>query len=635
MPLKKLVSVSRREGGLRQRHPARSLARRRGTSLAALLLVGFLVLVTRLVVIQVGPTSEVLAQTASEFRTRSYVLQGKRGDILDSNGAVLATSIERYNVGVNQKLVGTYIHSEMQGEGKDATKVVLGTGAAEAARMLAPILELDEAELGGLLLGEGPEDKRSTFRYIKRDISPKTWREVQALRIPGIEPEHFVKRVYPNGTVAGNILGYVGYSTGQEGESVEGQMGIEATCNDVLRGQDGKTTVEMAGSAVLPNGKNEHVDAVDGSSVKLTIDRDLEDSLQKAIDAAVERHSARWGSAVIIEVGTGRVLALVDSNSPDPSNPSASNADDLGSRAVQAPVEPGSTGKLITFSAVLEEGAVDPYTIFTVPYEITMPNGEKVHDSDDHPTEDMTVAGILAKSYNTGLIQIGDTIKDEVRYEYLRKFGIGTATGIELPAESKGLITEPKKWDRRSRYTTMFGQGWAATTLQLGQVAATIANEGMRVPLHIVESTTDRNGTEIPTPIGDSVRVISPETAQTMLRMMQGVTLKDSTAPLAAIDGYNIAGKTGTAQVPDENGDLTRRVSTFVGILPAEKPQIAIAVAVYGAAGTAYGGDVAAPVFSEVGTFAVRQLAIPPSTEPLYKYPWTASQLREEGKDEE
>ena len=628
MPETKRARVARWLREQRNAYASLSLVPRRLGVLALVFLLGLSVLFFRLFFLQVS-AADTLADTASEFRTQKYVLHGKRGDILDSSGSVMATSIERYNVGVNQYRVAEYVRYGKDENGED-TNVVLGTGAAGAAAELAPILEMDRAELGGLLMGEG---EKSTFVYIKKDISPETWRKVNALAIPGIEPEQYMKRVYPNGRVAGNILGFVGLSGDGKDETPKGQMGVEASQDDVLRGKDGEAIVETVAGAVLPNGRNETKPAVDGGSVKLTIDRDLENSLMTAIDEAVARHSAQWGAAVVIEVGTGRVLALVDSDSPDPSNLQDTPTEDWGSRAVQAPVEPGSTGKLVTFSAVLEEGTVDPYTMFTVPYEITMPNGETVHDSEDHATEQMTVAGILAKSFNTGLIQIGDTISDDVRFSYLKKFGIGEKTGIELPAESAGLLTEPKKWDRRSHYTTMFGQGWAATTLQLGQIAATIANDGVRVPLHVVESVTDANGTEVPTAIGDAERVISSETATTMLQMMQGVTLKESTAPAAAIDGYNVAGKTGTAQVPDENGQLTKRVSTFVGILPADDPQIAIAVAVYGAAGTAYGGQVAAPVFKDVGTFAVRQLGIPPSSQPLYKYPWTASQLRAEGKN--
>lgn len=608
--------------------------RHRTVIVVLIFLVGFLFLFLRLFYLQILQ-EDALSASAAAFRRQTYPIQGKRGDILDSTGQVLVTSIERYNIGVNQELISTYVRYGTRQEGKETVSYVDGTGAAAAAEDLAPILCkerkdlcMDRAELGGLLLGG--EDK-STFAYIARDVSPETWREIQRLGITGIEPEQYMKRVYPNGKVAGNIVGFVGQSE-DSANQVIGQMGIEATQEEILAGKDGETTLEVtSGGVVLPNGTVQSTEAIDGSSVRLTIDRDLQNSLMNALDEAVKRHSAEWGAAVVIEVGTGRVLALVDSDSPDPGNLESTDPKNWGSRAVQAPVEPGSTGKLITFSALLEEGKVSPYDVYTVPYEITMPNGEKIRNAEKHETEQLTVAGILAKSYNTGLVQIGDKLDDKTRYSYLRSFGVGTATGIELPAESSGLVHNYSDWDNRSRYTTMFGQGWAATTVQLGQIAAIIANGGVYVPVHIIDSTIDADGVEQPTVVDKTKRVISEETAQTMLQMMQAVTQKGATAPLAAIDGYNVAGKTGTAQVPDENGRLTKTVSSFVGILPAENPQIAVAVVVYGAAGTAYGGDVAAPVFKEVGTFAVRQLGIAPSTVPLHKYSWTATELQAQG----
>ena len=599
-----------------KRRPSHS---RRLQALLAVFTACAVLLVVRLVDLQ-GVRAGDLAKSASEFRTRSYTLQAKRGDILDSSGAVMATSVERYNVAVNQQLIGEYVKYKEDDSGK---LVAVGSGAAAAAQDLAPLLDMDEAELGGKLLGG---DEKRTFVYLKKDISPELWRKIRELRIPGIEPEQVMKREYPNGKIAGNVIGYTGMTGAQTDddtpEQAVGQAGIERSLNDVLTGEDGQLSVQIAGGAVLPSGDKSETPAKDGSDVRLTINRDLQDNVENAVDATVEDQGAQWASAVVLEIGTGSVLALADSNTPDPSNLAATDPSNWGSRAVSTPVEPGSTGKVMTFSAAIDQGKVTPLSTFTVPDVITMPNGETISDDDSHATSDMTVAGILALSYNTGLIQIGDTIPDETRFDYMKKFGIGSKTGIELPSESAGILSDPSTWDNRTRYTTMFGQGWAATTLQLGQMVSVIGNGGVRVPVHIVDNVTDSDGTEHPTVVGDSVQVISPETADTMLDMMQAVTDPNSTGWRAAVPGYNIAGKTGTAQVPDEDGNLTRRVGTFVGLVPAEDPQIAIAVAVYNAPGAGYGGEVAAPVFKDVTTFAVRQLGIPPSTEPLVRLQW-------------
>lgn len=567
----------------------------------------------RLIDLQVVRANQ-LASAASEFRARSYTLHAKRGDILDSNGAILATSIERYNVGVNQKKIGEYAYRDEAGK-------LVGTGAAQAAKQLAPLLGMDEAELGGKLLGG---EKKSTFAYIAKDISPEKWREIAALRIPGIEPEQYMKRTYPNGTIAGNILGYVGETADSTPGEVTGQAGIEKSENAVLTGKNGSLSVEVGGGgAVLPSGDRVEVAPQDGSDVKLTINRDLQNALQTAVNDSVSTHGAEWGAAVVMEIGTNRVLALVDSNSPDPANLGDVSAENWGSRAVSSPVEPGSTGKLITFSAAIDQGTVTPSTVFPAPYSITMPNGQTIHDNNEHAGQNLTVAGILAKSYNTGLIQIGDTITDDVRFDYMKKFGLGQKTGIELPAESAGILREPSTWDPRTHYTTMFGQAWALTTVQLGAMVSTIGNKGVWVQPHIVDSVISADGKETPTVTQEPHRVISEESASTMLQMMQAVTQKGSTGTLAAVPGYNIAGKTGTAQVADGHGGLTKRVGTFASVVPAENPQIAVAVVIFNAGGPGYGGSVAAPVFRDVTSFAVRQLKIAPSTVPLVTLPWT------------
>lgn len=595
------------------------LSARRLRSIFVIFAVCAALLSVRLVDLQVL-RADKLAASASEFRTRTEVIHAKRGDILDSSGAVLATSVERYNVGVNQNLISSYVHYKAD---TDGTLVAVGAGAAEAAKQLAPLLDVDQAELGGLLLGG---DEKSSFVYIAKDISPEKWREIRELSITGIEPEQIMKREYPNSNVAGNVIGYMGL-TGviPEGETVEqptGQAGIERTQDDLLTGKNGSITYQVADGAILPNAKRTEVTAVDGESVRLTIDRDLQDVLEVAVDKPVAEQGAEWAAATVVEIGTGRILALADSGRIDPGNRENTPSENWGSRAVQAAVEPGSTGKLMTFAAALDQGVITPDSVFRVEDPITMPNGEVIQDNDEHETMDMTVAGILAKSYNSGLVQIGDLIPDDTRFDYMTKFGIGSLTGVELPAETPGIVHSPP-WANRDRYTTMFGQAWTASTVQLAQMVSVFGNDGVRVPVHIVESTIDPDGQEHPTLVmQDSERVVSSETSQSMLNMMQAVTDINSTGWRAAVPGYNIAGKTGTAEVQDENGELTKRVGTFVGLVPAEDPQIAIAVTVYNATGAGYGGDVAAPVFKDTVTFAVRQLGIPPSTVPLVRLPW-------------
>lgn len=609
-------SLRRRIAGTESfKSPEEQVTYTRFRRIVAIAMVALLILASRLFYLQVFVAND-LASTAREFRTRSYTQEAKRGDILDAHGAVLATSIERYNVRVNQPEIATYTKYNDAGE-------MIGTGAALAAKELAPILDMDRAELGGILIGG---QKKTQWGLVASDISPEKWREINALGIRGIYPERFMQRSYPNGNIAGTVLGYVGQT--DKSTEVVGRAGIEQWANSTLSGKSGQLTIEVGpAGTVFPQGTNKEVPAVDGGDVKLTIDRDLQKVAQEAIQESVDRFGAKWGAAVAVEIGTGRVIALADSHEPDPGNLAAADPSHLNSRAVSAVVEPGSTGKVMTFASAIDQKTVNPLSAFLVSSNRRMPNGELIHDNDPHPTQMMTTAGILALSYNSGLVQIGDTLDDKVRYDYMTKFGLGSPTGIELPGESKGILRHYKSWGNREHYTTMFGQGWAATPMQLAQMVSIIGNGGVKVPLHLVEGTYDREGKFTPKPVGKSMQVISKESAATMVAMMQAVTQPGSTAPLARVDGYNVAGKTGTAQVPDANGKLTQRVGSFVGLIPAEKPQIAVAVAVSNQPPPGYGGEVAAPVFSKIASFAMRQRQVPPSTQPLKKFPWTKAEM--------
>ncbi|MFP7695981.1 peptidoglycan D,D-transpeptidase FtsI family protein [Trueperella sp. LYQ143] len=606
--------------GLGADRAARMITRRRLRPLFVVLLVVAMVLGGRLFYLQVVQ-ADTLAQTAQEFRSRTYPLEAKRGDIVDANGAILATSIERYNVRADQTEIADYVSYDDDGK-------VDGAGAAAAAKKLAPLLHIDQAELGGKLL---VKSEASRWELVASDISPDEWREVNALGIRGIYPERFMQRQYPNGTTAGTILGYLGQTA--ESNTISGRAGIEQSYNEVLAGQEGELQVEVGPSGtVFPQAERHETPAVDGGTVHLTIDRDLQRAAQDALDGVVSAQGAEWGTSIVIERGTGRILALADSNSPDPSNLAATDPSNWNSRAVSALVEPGSTGKLITFSSAINEGAVTPRDVFLSTTPIQMPNGEVISDNNPHPAERLTVAGILAYSYNSGLVQIGDRIPDAKRYEYMKAFGLGQLTGIELPGEQAGTLHPYENWGPRGHYTTMFGQAWNLTTLQLGQIGSVIANGGVLIPIHIVDGVESVDGQFSSSPVAPSRQVISAQSAQTMIQMMQAVTDINSTGYLARVKGYNVAGKTGTAQVPDANGNLTKRAGTFVGMIPAEDPKIIFASIVYNARGAGYGGDTAAVVFAHTAEFAMRQMKIPPSTVPLVRLPWSESELAANGK---
>ncbi len=550
-----------------------------------------------------------LADAARDDRTRTSIIRAPRGDILDADGEILATSVERYNVGVNQRLVPNYVRKDPD------TGEVLGTGAVAAAEVLAPLLGRDKAELGAELVGD------STFSYLAKGLTPEQWREIAALGIPGIEPEETTERIYPNGTTAGNIIGFVGGDVDGDGDK-DGLAGLELTFEEALTGTNGSLTVEIGGTGqVIPTGLREEVPAEPGKTVHTTIDRDLQHFAQNSIDEAVAKWGAQWGAVVVEEIGTGRVLTIADSGTVDPGSYQDWAPGSRGSRAVQAPYEPGSTGKLPTFAAALEEGVVDTGTPFTVPDRLTMPNGQTFSDNDPHETRHLTTTGVLASSSNTGTVQIGDLLPDDVRYGYLRAFGFGERPGIELPGETPGVLRTPEEWDSRTRYTTMFGQGMSVSLLQNTSMVATIGNGGVRVDPHVVDGLSDAEGTLEPTEVAPGEQVFSEETAGEIIAMMESVTAKGGTGVLGRVDGYRVAAKTGTAQITDGSGGLSSRLGSYVGLAPAENPRVAVGVVLYKPAGMSYGGVIAAPVFRDVTGFALRQLGVPPSTEPAPDLP--------------
>lgn len=562
-----------------------------------------------------------LANTAQNERTFSWELQAKRGDILDRKGRVLATSVEIYDVSVNQKLVKDYIHYEyVDPEGKIRTnkealenpRIVLkkiGTGPAEAARQLAPLLEMDPAVLGGKLVGD------RGFVYLAKGISPEKWSQIRALAIDGIDGERRYVRDYPNGSVAASILGYIDH----EGKGV---AGIEASQEKELAGISGKRTVEISGSGqAIPGGMDIVEPAKPGRNVELTIDLDLNAMAEETINATIAKHQAEWGCIVVQEIDTGKILALADSGNLHPDKMRMGLNNTTGSRAVQYSFEPGSTIKLVTFAEGLKENKVTPESRFTVPYSITMPNGQSFHDSHGHATVTMTSTGILSESSNTGTVQVGDLLSDKGRWELMRNLGLGQKTGIEMPGESQGILAPWDKWDGRQRYTTMFGQGLSTSALQITQMVATLS-KGIRQTPTIIENYQSEHGvTESPKAHAPE-QVLSPEVSKKLVLMMESGTKPDGVSRRAAVAGYRVGAKTGTSEIINSSGKVIANAASVVGVAPAEDPKIAISVVVYNPKSGLFGVVTAAPAFSKVMGETLAMLDIPPSKEPaqLYAY---------------
>nr|WP_227993371.1 penicillin-binding protein 2 [Pseudactinotalea sp. HY160] len=569
----------------------------------AIVLVLVIVFAARLVYVQAiaGPA---LAQEGRNLRvSRPEPIPAARGQILDANGVVLATTVETFDIRADLSQLPDYVLTDDEGE-------TIGRGALAAADQLISVLGSPagvedaayRAELGADLVGT------NGWYLIAAGVTRELWDQVRELGIPGLYAEHSQRREYPNQTVAGSMLGFVDGSG-------EGAAGLEYRLQSELSGTDGSQVLERGvGGQTIPTGIQEVTPAVPGCDVTLTIDSDLQWHSQQVLDETVETYGAEWGAAVVIEADTGRVLALADSGSGNPNKPGKGPDSAWRLNSVQGFYDPGSTGKVLTVLSALEEGEVEPETAINDPYQLTTPNGQTFTDHSPHPDQVLTVAGVLAQSANTGTINIGSRMSDETRYEYMRLMGWGEPTGIELPNETAGLVPEPDTWDGRQRYTTMFGQGLNVSLLQNTGVFATVANDGVAIAPRLIDSMNCDGRTTVPER-PDPVRVVSAEHSREMIRMLESVVNADhGTGKRAGLQNYRVAGKTGTAQIRDRAGGLTDTAASFVGITPAEDPELIIGVVVYRPTSGFYGGTIAAPVFHDIANYALPSRGIEPST---------------------
>lgn len=564
------------------------------------------VFVGRLVQVQVFEGS-ALAQDAREERLRSSTMLAHRGDIADSDGVVLATSVDRYTVVADQKVIADFEPRERDVvDGKPLTE----GGAVGLAKLLGPVLGRSAPELAAELNGT------SRYKVLERDVVPEVQRAITDLDVRAyIITEATSERTYPAGTVAGNLVGYV--SSDQAGLG-----GIEAAYDDVLAGTPGSRECEVGrGGQLIPTGECTSVDPVPGEDVRLTVARDVQWKAQDAVDRAVHETGSDFGIAVVEKVDTGEILALADSGTVNP-NDRTTDAVSLPSRAVSNVFDPGSTGKVVTMAAALEGGYAEADTQFEVPYLYTTANGQTFKDSHEHGVERLTLAGVLAESSNTGTVQAGEKIPKQVRYDYLHKFGFGQYSGLGLPGESAGILHPADSWDGRTEFAVLFGQSLSVNAVQATSVFSTVANGGVRAAPRLVAGTTDSAGVFTPAETQEARRVVSQETADTVLHMMEAV-VEDGTGGAAEVPGYRVAGKTGTAEAVGSDGTLSDIMASFIGVAPADDPQYTVSVFLKNPRTSIYGGVVAAPVFSEIMGFTLEHEGVPPSSEKYVPLPTT------------
>jgi cell division protein FtsI (penicillin-binding protein 3) len=556
--------------------------RRRGTALLIATAIIASLFATRLVDLQ-AVRGEALADAALSQRLRTLEVPAYRGSILDRTGQPLAVTVEARNITADQTLI---------------------EDPAAVAVELAPILEVPQDVLADRLSG----DKR--FMYVAKGVSPRTWDLISSLRLPGIFSEETSQRIYPADNLASHIVGFV-QADGSGGG------GIESSYDQLLTGTPGTQTYESGpGGRVIPTSNQSSVAPIPGGDVQLTIDRDIQFVAQEAIKGVVQRSGASSATAVVMDVQTGEILALASAPDFDPNAVTQSLPEERRNRAVSDIFEPGSTGKVITTAAAINEGAVSPLTPIKVPGQLQRA-GKSFSDYWKHETLRLTVTGVFARSSNIGTILAAERMPQakEKLATYMERFGIGQKTELGLPGESGGLILDRDQWSGTTFPTMSFGQGYSVNTVQMTSVFATIANGGVKVQPSIVEAIVRPDGTIEQTPDGERERVVREDTARQVMAMMEAVVGEGGTAPQARIPGYRIAGKTGTAQFVDPDcrcyaGDVT---ASFVGVAPADAPRLAVGVFVHQPKRGRGGGELAAPVFKEVTTYALQALQIAPS----------------------
>ncbi|MCU1569286.1 MAG: peptidoglycan glycosyltransferase [Naasia sp.] len=567
---------------------------RRRIALSALLLVAILgTFLIRLVDIQVVHADALNAQ-AEDKRSIPQVILGERGDIFDSTGVLLADSVLRYDITASPKYAVT------------STDVPPET----AAEQLAPIVGVPAAKLVKVLRDAVAENPDSDYAYLAKKVDAQQFEQVRALGIPWVYYEAHAGRTYPNGAVAGNLLGFVGSQN-------EAQAGVELADDSCLAGTDGSEVYERSADDVrIPGSTVVTTPAVDGRDLILTIDRDLQWFVQQTLASYAKKFGAKWGTVVVQEVKSGKLLAVADYPSVDPNNVNAtvqSPDPALGSRAFTAPFEPGSTFKTLTAASLLDARLVTPATHVLAPYRFTTPDGADVNDSEYHGDMSLTLTGVLKESSNTGLSQLGLRMTPEQRYAYMRAFGLGARTEVDFGAEATGDLNSGPDWDAQSNLATMFGQGLTVTAVQMASIYQTIGNGGVRLPVSLVAGCRLADGTLTDTPATEGTRVISATAARETVDMLENVATKGWLADQVAIPGYRLATKTGTAQQPDGHGGYTKSyLVSLAGIAPADDPQYVVSVSLADPVKMNTSG-AAAPIFHDVTTQVLKQFGVVPS----------------------
>ena len=554
--------------------------RRRTLVVLIVIAVLFAYVLAHVINLQVLDRDKYVAYGAGQ-RTNNQVLAADRGAILDRNGAELVISRPGKSIFVDPKLV---------------------TDAAAEAAILAPVLGLDP------LLVESKMNGKGRFAYLARRVPADVVERVEALGLAGVSFLDESERFAPAGESARALLGSVDVDN-------VGISGLESQYGEALTGTPGKLSLERSPSGrTIAVGDHSLSPAIKGDDLKLTIDQSIQFEAERLLGEQVKTTGAKGGIAIVSKPGTGEILAVAEMVlDPETGNvrPSSNNS------ALTTQYEPGSVMKVVTIAGAMDAGQISPSTQFNLPPTMRIYDAE-FGEAEGRGTVTWDTTQILTHSSNIGTIKIGQGLGKEALYESQKAFGLGVKTSLNFPNETAGSVLAPSKYSGTSLPSIAIGQGISVTPMQMLFAYNTLANQGMYVAPKLVDSRIDANGVEHPTAAGESHRAISVGTANSLNLMMRNV-VNEGTGKLAAINGYSVAGKTGTARKPQPGGGyadkfgITRYQSTFVGFVPAQQPALSVYVMMDEPSGDYTGGATAAPVFSKLGAFALNRLGIAPA----------------------
>ncbi len=535
-----------------------------------------------------GVDASAYASMAQAEGTRTVTLHAARGAILDRNGVPLASSTDAVAITADPTL--TTMH------------------APSIAAVLANRLHLDYFDTVAKL-----RTPNTRFVYLQRRVP--SWRAAAVLKdlsehqLTGVFTERDPLRTYPEADVAATLVGLVGASG-------DGTSGLEQQYNSVLKGVDGQATyVTSPAGEHIPMADSTVQAAQDGTGIVTTIDRDLQWYADRRLAEAVRSTRSDWGAAVTIDVQTGQIYQFSQFPSFNPNRLEHLDVNDVTNRGISYVYEPGSVEKLFTYSALADSGQVDPRTHIVVPGVYNV-DGFAIQDDWSHGTIHLTATGALAKSSNIAAILASQRVSKQTLASYLHSFGLGSPTSVGLPGESGGILAAPSTWSDAQHATIAFGQGLSVTALQMAAGIAAIANGGEYVQPTLVSGYLQPDGSIQAAPGAERHRVISARAARMVATMMTAVTQNGGTAPLAAIPGYRVAGKTGTAQrVDPTTGTYAagQRTISFAGFAPADAPRFMTYVVLDNPKDGSFGGTGAAPVFHDIMTMVLQRYGIPPT----------------------